>query len=197
MERKPELKSVIEERILNAVHKSLQWDSGEITGINMHELEQKVKGILQLFKFSEPSLPTEPKQEDGNFKKFSLLKETPTVASANTSYPVNLSGEQQTAEIEKIIVDWLKSENENATYCAHLISEHIKLKSSQARREILNTLPTRKAQIIAEVLDLREQVKVARREVIQEAIDKFNSLFEEGHRDLQTFKEELEKLKQK
>lgn len=52
------IKSVIEERILNAVHKSLQWKDGEITGIDMNQLEQKVNGILALFKFSEP--PSEP-----------------------------------------------------------------------------------------------------------------------------------------
>lgn len=50
-----ELKSVIEERILDAVHKSLQWDSGEITGIDMRQLSAKVGGILKLFKFSDPA----------------------------------------------------------------------------------------------------------------------------------------------
>lgn len=34
------------ERIMNAVHKSLQWKDGEILGIDILDLEQKVKGIL-------------------------------------------------------------------------------------------------------------------------------------------------------
>lgn len=39
-------KSVIEERLLNAFYKALQWDGGEITGIDMKTLEQRVHGIL-------------------------------------------------------------------------------------------------------------------------------------------------------
>jgi len=37
---------VIRERILNAVHKCLQWEDGEITGIEMLKLEQHIDGIL-------------------------------------------------------------------------------------------------------------------------------------------------------
>lgn len=35
------------ERILNAVHKALQWEDGEIAGIDMNQLEQRIKGILK------------------------------------------------------------------------------------------------------------------------------------------------------
>ncbi|MEP2668872.1 MAG: hypothetical protein ABJH04_07750 [Cyclobacteriaceae bacterium] len=38
---------VIRERILNAVHKCLEWKDGEITGIDMMKLEQRIDGILQ------------------------------------------------------------------------------------------------------------------------------------------------------
>lgn len=38
---------VIRERILNAVHKCLQWENGEIAGIDMLKLEQRVDGILE------------------------------------------------------------------------------------------------------------------------------------------------------
>lgn len=38
---------VIRERILNAVHKCLQWENGEIAGIDMLKLEQRIDGILE------------------------------------------------------------------------------------------------------------------------------------------------------
>lgn len=37
---------VIRERICNAVHKCLQWEDGEIAGIDMLKLEQQIDGIL-------------------------------------------------------------------------------------------------------------------------------------------------------
>lgn len=37
---------VTEGRILDAVGKSLEWQDGEIAGIDMTQLEQRVRGIL-------------------------------------------------------------------------------------------------------------------------------------------------------
>lgn len=41
-----ETNKVIVGRILDAVYKSLQWQDGEIAGIEMDKLEQKINGIL-------------------------------------------------------------------------------------------------------------------------------------------------------
>lgn len=51
---------VIRERICNAVHKCLQWEDGEIAGIDMLKLEQQIDGILaQLRKHIVISLAVE------------------------------------------------------------------------------------------------------------------------------------------
>lgn len=39
---------VVRNNILDEVHKSLQWEGGEIGGIDMIQLEQRIDGILQL-----------------------------------------------------------------------------------------------------------------------------------------------------
>ena len=37
---------VVRDRIVDAVHKSLQWKDGEIGGVDMIQLEQRIDGIL-------------------------------------------------------------------------------------------------------------------------------------------------------
>lgn len=41
-----EANKIIVERIMNAVHKCLQWQDGEIAGIDIEKLEQQVTGII-------------------------------------------------------------------------------------------------------------------------------------------------------
>lgn len=55
--------------------------------------------------------------------------------------PVSLDTHTAEEKVEKIIVDWLKSDNENATYCAHLIvkamTEFASQESRKARQDTL------------------------------------------------------------
>lgn len=39
-------REVYENRILDAFHQALQWKNGEITGVDVMQLEQRIKGIL-------------------------------------------------------------------------------------------------------------------------------------------------------
>lgn len=50
-------KEIIFGRIMWAIHSCLQWEDGEITGLDIDKLSQKISGIL------EPSVPKEEQRQ--------------------------------------------------------------------------------------------------------------------------------------
>jgi hypothetical protein len=40
---------IINQRIVDAVHKSAQWENGEICGMDIEQLQQRIKGILESY----------------------------------------------------------------------------------------------------------------------------------------------------